>query len=140
MDKILDTEEKNLMSRLILDHLVCDELSFERYGFQSDGSKKADINVAFGVKRDAVDSYRVTMKVTATREDEFTATVQITGYFTVPDDDPMRSVLLNQNALAIIFPFVRSQMSLLTTQPETTPILLPVINIAELIKTSEELS
>lgn len=139
MDKILDAEDKNLMSRLVLDHLVCDELSFERYGFSSDGSPKADIKVAFGVKQDGENSHRVTMEVTATRKNEFTASVRITGYFTISDRDPMRDVLLNQNALAIIFPFVRSQMSLLTTQPETTPIILPVINIAEMIKTSEEL-
>ena len=90
MDKILDAEDKNLMSRLVLAHLVCDELSFARYGFSSDGSPKADIKVAFGVKQDGENSHRVTMEVTATRKNEFTASVRITGYFTISDRDRMR--------------------------------------------------
>lgn len=41
---------------------------------------------------------------------------------------------MRQNAVAILFPYIRSQISLLTAQPETTPIVLPPLNIAQLVE------
>lgn len=46
------------------------------------------------------------------------------------DIDLVRSIM-DTNAVAIMFPFVRSQVSLLTTQPGMTPIVLPPINTAK---------
>ena len=42
---------------------------------------------------------------------------------------------LKPNAVAIMFPFLRSQISLLTTQPDMIPVVLPAININKLLKT-----
>lgn len=39
--------------------------------------------------------------------------------------------IMDTNAVAIMFPFVRSQVSLLTTQPGMTPIIIPPINTAK---------
>lgn len=46
------------------------------------------------------------------------------------DIDLVRSIM-DTNAVAIMFPFVRSQVSLLTTQPGMTPVVLPPINTAK---------
>ena len=40
-----------------------------------------------------------------------------------------KDVVLKRNTIAIVFPFIRSQISLLTTQPGITPILLQPIDI-----------
>ena len=39
--------------------------------------------------------------------------------------------------ISIIFPFIRSQVSLLTTQPGITPIMIPPINLNSLIDSEE---
>lgn len=36
--------------------------------------------------------------------------------------------IIRQNTVAIMFPFIRSQISLMTTQPGLTPVILPAIN------------
>ena len=41
------------------------------------------------------------------------------------------SDIIKKNTVAIMFPFVRSQISLLTTQPDMVPIVLPPINTAK---------
>lgn len=41
-------------------------------------------------------------------------------------------VIVNNNTIAIMFPFIRSQVSLMTTQPGMMPIVLPPINTAKL--------
>ncbi len=39
--------------------------------------------------------------------------------------------IISTNTVAIMFPFIRSQVSLLTTQPGLTPIILPPINTSK---------
>lgn len=46
------------------------------------------------------------------------------------DIDLVRSIM-ETNTVAIMFPFIRSQVSLLTTQPGMAPIVLPPINTAK---------
>ena len=48
------------------------------------------------------------------------------------DDMPVEKML--KNALAIMFPYLRSQVTLITTQPNFKPIILPVVNINQLVK------
>jgi len=49
-------------------------------------------------------------------------------------DDKTREVILNQNSVAIMFPYLRSQVALLTTQPGLSTFQLPIIDVRELIK------
>ena len=45
--------------------------------------------------------------------------------------------LINKNAIAILFPYLRSQVTLITSQPNMTPIILPPININTLLKNDD---
>ena len=47
---------------------------------------------------------------------------------------PTYDALVKANTVAIIFPFIRSQISLLTTQPGMKPIIMPPININSIIQ------
>ncbi len=53
-------------------------------------------------------------------------------------EDTVADQLIKLNTVAIIFPFIRSQISLLTTQPGMTPIILPPININALMESQEQ--
>lgn len=45
--------------------------------------------------------------------------------------------LINKNAIAILFPYLRSQVTLITSQPNMAPIILPPININTLLKNDD---
>jgi len=45
---------------------------------------------------------------------------------------------LQSNGFAIISPFLRSQISILTAQPNFTPIVLPVFNFNKIIENQED--
>ena len=47
------------------------------------------------------------------------------------DSYEREKTIIEKNTIAIMFPFVRSQVSLLTTQPNMVPIVLPPINTAK---------
>lgn len=45
--------------------------------------------------------------------------------------------LIERNALAIMFPYVRSYISTITTQPGMSPIVLPALNIVALLNSKQ---
>ena len=47
-------------------------------------------------------------------------------------------MLIERNTLAIMFPYFRSYVSTLTTQPGMTPIVLPAMNIMTMLAQKEK--
>lgn len=45
----------------------------------------------------------------------------------IPED--VKETLIKKNTLSIMFPYLRSQVTLMTSQPNMQPIVLPAINI-----------
>ena len=78
-------------------------------------------------------SYNVTLTLTITKEQgDLNVKVVASAIFFMDNSDIelVRSIM-ETNTVAIMFPFIRSQVSLLTTQPGLTPIVLPPINTAK---------
>lgn len=122
--------------------VVFDVISFERHGFRNENKEiKTEFGLSYGIKKLTDTNYCVTLRATATRKEEYTATVQISGYCdfdTALPEEADTQTLLKENVLAILFPYIRSQMTLLTAQPEVEPIVWPVMNILEMLKKADE--
>ena len=131
-------QQKDFESVLQMRHVVFDELSFERNGFQQD-NQETKFEFGTNIRKEADGKYQVSLRVSAIRQDEYTAKVQITGYFSIDEENEDKEILLKQNAVAILFPFVRSEFTLLTAQPEMTPLILPILNIAQMMQEAEEI-
>lgn len=88
------------------------------------------LNLRKNIEKIANDSYSVELTLTICKEkNDLNVKVVAIANFSMQDDDAelVKSVM-NTNTVAIMFPFIRSQVSLLTTQPGMTPIILPPIN------------
>lgn len=60
--------------------------------------------------------------------------VSIKGVFSVSGENKdANRILLTRNSYAILFPYLRSQITLLTSQLNFEPIVLPIININSLL-------
>lgn len=60
--------------------------------------------------------------------------VSLKGTFSVSgENDEVNQILLTRNSCAIMFPYLRSQITLLTSQLNFNPIVLPIININSLL-------
>lgn len=126
-------------SILQMDPVVFDELSFRREGFQNQKTDTSfNLSMARQVQKISDGHYRVIVRVTVTSPQEYEARVQISGFCSLREDLENKDELLNGNALAILFPYIRSQLTLLTAQPGTTPIVLPAMNIAKMLEESEK--
>ena len=137
MEQIVDRDIPVEKSILEIQPVKFDKLSFERFGNRT-GKSKIKLKINQKIKKHDESHYTVTILAEAIKEKEFTATVQISGECTVDENDPAKENLIKENAFAILFPYVRSEFTLLTTQPETDPIVWPVMNIRAMMDRAEQ--
>ena len=63
--------------------------------------------------------------------------ISLEGKFNIVCEDAlMKERLKKNNTISILFPYIRSEVTLLTSQPEMTPVIIPPININKLIDES----
>ena len=80
--------------------------------------------------------YRVELKIDIEDKDKtLSVSAKCTGIF---ETEVEQRVLIERNAIAIMFPYLRSYISTLTTVPGISPIILPPMNIAAMIAREEE--
>ena len=63
----------------------------------------------------------------------FEMMVQLRGFFTMSDP----TINLDSNAIAILYPYIRSIVSVYTSSINVPPLILPVINVNALIEQLE---
>ncbi len=78
----------------------------------------------------------ISIKSTNENPQPFNLDVVMTGNFSIrmENDDDIKQALLHDNTVAIMFPFLRSIVSSLTTAANIPSLILPVINVAETLK------
>lgn len=123
---------QGVSSVLKLNNLVFDSLSFKREDFHSEQPLETKFSFRFLSEQDQ--NIVVSVRVEGEKSGEYHFRVQISGYFELDEQANKRDVLIRQNAVAILFPYLRSQVSLLTTQPGVEPVILPPLNIAKMVE------
>lgn len=134
--------DNKIKSVLKLENLIINKIEFER-GLQdidqNELSVKINHNISF-IKEDEI--HRVDLMVAIEDENElFRLKLNLSGFFFVDMeniDEEMKESLLKRNTLSILFPYLRTQISLITTQPGMKPIILPPININALLENKED--
>ena len=113
--------------------------------FSQDTEKKGPLKLSYGFKvtykKTSENSHLVKIIVKITGEDnrlnlniEEQAHVELVNAELL--DENTQKTLLNQNSVAIMFPYLRSQVALLTSQPGLNTVQLPIIDVTQLIKTA----
>lgn len=128
-----------IQSSLQMLGLYFSKYSVDLNGTINNGVLKNTINVSYANKPD--DKYHIKIQIDLTLEDEkgsFKLFLQTLGFFKLEKDeclsDELADEILKKNTVAIMFPFIRSQVSLLTTQPGMSPVLLQPIDVNALLK------
>lgn len=127
----------NIKSILNMNKLVFDKIEFDRQGFKNQNQPSYSIETHFA-RNQQENIYRVTLILKCDKKDEYTFEISLTGYFSFDSQDEMdedeKNELISKNAVAIIMPYMRSQVSLLTAQPEVDCVVLPPFNINNMLK------
>lgn len=130
---------KEVNSVLSLDKLVFDKIEFKRTGMKNESELEVELQVVVNKKQDE-EIYKVTLIFIGNKEKEYSLEIALSGYFSFDEneeiDEEFKKTMINQNAVAIIMPYLRSQVSLVTAQPEVDCVVLPPFNIVKMM--SEE--
>lgn len=117
---------------LKLNSLLFDKLAFTRLGIKNDNEIEINFSVNIGVNISDDNIKKITIGIIGNKKEEYTVEVQASGLFEYEGD--ATESIIQQNAVAIVMPYVRSQLTLLTSQPGVEPIVMPPFNIIEMLK------
>ena len=124
--------KRNIQSILKLNKMVFDKIEFKRVGFKNDNELELEIqsNIA---QRQEEEVYKVTLVLNGKKPEEYTFEISLSGFFSIETEDELtddlKNSLITKNSVAILMPYLRSEVSLLTAQPEVECIVLPVFNV-----------
>lgn len=136
------------MSEITESQLKMLGLYFSKFDFRLDGpldenTLKNSITITHSNKVN--DPNQVRIQIDLKLEDDaglFELYLQTLGFFQLENSENLSEDLaksiLEKNTVAIMLPFIRSQISLLTTQPGMTPIMLPPVDVNALMKQNSD--
>lgn len=123
-------------SVLKMERIVFDKIEFNRTGFKNNNEIAFQFQSGVSQKNDE-NIYRVNLVAKGNKKEEYVLEISITGFFAIEAidnlDEQLKTSLLTKNAVAILMPYLRSQITLLTSQPEVETVVLPVFNINNMV-------
>ena len=122
-------------SPLVLKNIIITEGHFKR-NEDSLENLELKVGVSHDVERLSEREYKITLELNvADPEEKLSVFVKGMAIFETKQENQM---LIERNTLAIMFPYFRSYVSTLTTQPSMTPIVLPAMNIMTMLAQKEK--
>lgn len=122
-------------SPLVLKNIIITEGHFKR-NEDSLENLELKVGVSHDVERLSEREYKITLELNvADPEEKLSVFVKGMAIFETRQENQM---LIERNTLAIMFPYFRSYVSTLTTQPGMTPIVLPAMNIMTMLAQKEK--
>ncbi len=123
---------ERIKSDLRMRGLYFPECSIKRNTQVANGKLNIDVSRHIAKKTDNEYDVTVTVRIDKEEEDMQVCVVACATFDVDSSDSDEVKTLIESNTVAIMFPFIRSQVSLITTQPGMMPIVLPPINTARL--------
>jgi len=122
-------------SALRLDKLIVKKISFVRHRDVLSDSQ-IDVDFPYNVE---IDGNKIAVELSSILQNtSFVLEISMEGKFTVHEDEQrFPREALKPSVLAIMFPFLRSQVTLITAQPGFESLTLPTININELVSSEK---
>ena len=125
----------NYESPLVLKNIMITDGIFKR---TEDSLENVElrVNVAHNIEQLSEVEYKITLELSvADPEGKLSGCVKGMAVFETEQENKM---LIERNTIAIMFPYFRSYVSTLTTQPGMTPIVLPAMNIVAMLAQKNE--
>lgn len=117
-------------SPLVLEKIEITESTFRKKDVSLEGLELS-VHVEHNVKNIGEDGYEIILSTTVSDEYE-NIFVNVKGKAIFRTQQKNMDIL-EKNTIAIMFPYIRSYISIITTQPGMAPIVLPAMNIIAMI-------
>ena len=122
-------EIKKIESNLKMKNFYFSKCCFEGRKEISNGAYHAYIKKR--ITKKAEHEYDVEVNLKISKNDFELLVVANAEFLYEAENYNQEEILIHKNTVAIMFPFIRSQVSLMTAQPGMMPVVLPPINTAK---------
>ncbi len=126
---------------LKLHDLRFENIEFHRFDNHDKEETPPKINIHVSVSDCSNNLYKVLLGCILEQERAYKISIDLTGDFEIDNDvldNDLKKKLLTQNTVAIMMPYLRSQITLLTAQPGFQAIVLPPINVQSIVNDKNE--
>ncbi|MDR2572677.1 MAG: protein-export chaperone SecB, partial [Oscillospiraceae bacterium] len=114
--------------------LYVDDMNYKGTGIPDNGEVSMRYSREISENHDG--THEVRLGVEGKYSNGATFNVYMIGIFIIDSPEPINDIvaatLYKDNTVAIMFPYIRTQLSLLTTQPGITPITIQPMNIVRM--------
>lgn len=128
---------QNIQSVLRLEKMFFDKIEFKRLGDSSDKELEMEIKSSIAQRKEE-DVFKIILSLTGNKQGEYVFEISLTGFFSIGQNEgiteELKKDLITKNAIAILMPYLRSEVSLLTAQPGLECVVLPAFNINNMLK------
>ncbi len=127
---------KNIVAQLKIKDLYHEQFEFFQKRKSGDKKLTTSFKVDYFANEENKNMHKVQIKTDINEEGgTYKLSLTTVGVFEYNNESGHENDdILKVNTVAIMFPYVRSQISLLTTQPGITPLVIPPLNINNLLK------
>lgn len=131
---------KKTESILKNNYIIIEHINFIRKKQDIANELNFDINFKKEVQELDENNYKVLLSISMNDTDNVEIDLTISGGFEITSDitEEMKYNLIHKSTLSILFPYLRSELTLITSQPGFEPIILPPININSLVNELEK--
>ena len=121
--------------------IFIENMSFQRKEVTNGNLRLSQSSIGKSVDLIGKNEYKCSLALKLSDEEE-TAILEIvvSGIFEFGTElkDEQKQIIITKNTLAILFPYLRAQVTLMTSQPDVEPVVLPAININSLLQNFED--
>lgn len=132
---------KKSESALVAKKIFVENMSFQRKEVLNGNIRLSQSSIGKSVEQVTESEYKCSLALKLSDEED-TAMLEIvvSGIFEFNAElkDEQKQIIITKNTMAILFPYLRAQVTLMTSQPDVEPVVLPAININSLLQNLED--
>ena len=128
---------QNSKSLLIVKKIFIEDMSFKRENVIEGVIRFSNTCIGKTIKKLNDDKYKCSLSLNMSDSSESAKLkIIVSGIFefNLGFDDEQKESIITKNTMAILFPYLRAQITIMTSQPDVEPVVLPAININALLK------
>lgn len=121
----------------LIGDIFIDECTLKRSVEPLNGAPEYEANFNREITKIDEETYRVSLQGNVCTKDDHAVEIhaRAVGIFSVhTSDSQKKNTLISKNTVAIMLPYVRSQIVLMTSQAGIPPVVLPIMNIADMFE------
>lgn len=131
--------DRNIKSNLIMDKLFFDKINFTRVNWdKNDNDISFTLSSEISVNDEYDNIFKVELTLRGEKKDEYNIELVLIGIFIHENaenlDIEFKDSVIRNNTIAIMLPYMRSQVSILTAQPGVDGVVLPILNVSAMFE------